>query len=932
MDELIHIETREALCAYIASHPEMSTTATVERLHAEIVAGIVVNQERAKRFAALARWLAERLADEYALGLADRSDGHVRYAAADYIGALQCYESAASRFEKLGRESDVAKTLLGAMQSLIYLGRDEQALRFAQRARRVLERESDRLRLARLDSNVGNILYRQDRYAEAREFYRTACHALVALDRRRDAAAVLTNMAVASTGLGDFEAAAREYQESRSIAENEGMSALGAEIDYNIAYLYFLRGDHTQALELYRQARRHSESINDGYHSALCDLDTAEVYLDLNLIEESIQLADAAVRGFESLGMQYELAKALTFQSIAEQRRSNISKALQLLNRSREIFKCTYSTVWCAMTDFYRANLLHQAGQKRTALKFARRAKAVFESEGLHSRRALADLLIAQIQFDQHLFKQAALALDRAVDNLSVADYPMTFFHAEYLRGKIRAAVGDPQAAYAAFARAAEFLESIRCRLGGGELKVSFLRDKLRVYEELISLALQVACEEEAKPAMFDFIERSKSRSLADRLASISLKGSHRAMSPTEEFLKIRQELNALYREIDLRLIEHRDEAVLRQSVARLESRMKFLLAESAIDERAVPGLGEWAPVRLDGLVAALGDDAQMLEYYVANQRLWTCVIGKASIHVKELGPVDPILAQLRLLKFQMLQARHRLTAISRQATLSHLQALYTGIIAPLESWIDAKHLVIAPHGPLHELPFQALHDGSSYLIDRYSISYAPSATVFVLCKRYAVKTAEESLLMGVPDANNPAVEKEINAISALLPNPYVAMRHHATEHALFERAANCRFIHIASHAHFRSDNPLFSWIRLSDSRLNVIDFYRLKLNAELVTLSGCSTGAGIVLGGDELVGLARGVIYAGSRNVLLTLWDVQDSSTAQFMEEFYKGLAEASSYAGALRSASLRVRENWPDPFHWAPFVITGYALSRFG
>jgi tetratricopeptide (TPR) repeat protein len=931
MDELIKIETREAFCAYIASHPGVNTAATVERLHAEIVAGIVVNQERAKRFAALARWLAESLDDQYAIGLADRSEGHVRYAAADYAGALRCYESAVSRFEKIGRESDVAKTLLGAMQSLSYLGRDEQALQFGERARRVLECESDRLRLARLDSNVGNILYRQARYAEAREFYCRACDALLALGRRRDASAVFTNMAVASTALGDFEAAAREYRESRSIAESEGMTALAAEIDYNVAYLYFLRGDHTRALELYRQARRHSESIGDGYHSALCDLDTAEVYLDLNLIEESIQLADAAARGFESLGMQYELAKALTCQSIAEQRRSNTSKALRLLNRSRELFRSTHNTVWSAMTDFYRANLLAQAGRKRTALKFAHRAKAVFQSEGLHSRRTLADLLIAQIQFDQHFFKQAALAVDRATGKLSVADYPMTFFHAEYLRGRICAAVGEPQAAYAAFARAAEFLESIRCRLGGGEIKVSFLRDKLRVYEELVSLAPRVTCEKEANLAMFDFIERSKSRSLAERLASISVQGLQRAMTPTEEFLKIRQELNALYREIDLRQIEHRDETVLRQSAARLESRMKFLLTESAIDERAVPGLAEWTPARLESLVAALGDDAQMLEYYIANQRLWACIIGKASMHVKELGPVEPILAELRLLKFQMLQARYGLTAVSRRATLAHLQALYTALIAPLESWIDAKDLVIAPHGPLHELPFQALHNGSSYLIDRYSISYAPSATVFALCQRYPVKTAGQSLLIGVPDSDNPAIEEEINAISALLPNPYVAMGRHTTEHALFEHAANCRFIHIAAHADFRSDNPLFSCIRLGDSRLNVIDFYRLKLNAELVTLSGCSTGAGIVLGGDELVGLARGVIYAGSRSVLLTLWDVQDSSTAQFMEKFYKGLAGRNSYAAALRSASLELRENWPDPFHWAPFVITGYALSKF-
>jgi CHAT domain-containing protein len=929
MDELTQIATPEDLAAYVASHPEFGTTATVERLHAEIVAGIVVNRERARRLAALARWLAERLGDQYALGLADRSEGHLRYATADYSGAVTCYETAADRFDRIGRESDVAKTLLGSMQSLIYLGRDEQALQFAKRARLILERESDHLRLARLDSNVGNILYRQGKYAEAREYYRKARDTLVALNRPQDVAAVLANMAVASTGLGDFDSATREYGESRRIADREGLSALAAETDYNIAHLYFLRGDHTRALELYREARRHSDSIGDGYHSALCDLDTAEVYLDLNLIDESIQLAHAAALAFERLGMQHEQARALTFQSIGEQRRSRTSQALLLLNRARDLFKSARNTVWCAMTDLYRANLLQQIGQKRTALKFVRRARTVFQSEGLPGRRALADLLIAQIQFDENLLDQAALSVNRACDGLISTDHPMTSFYAEFLLGRICAARGDSRRAYSAFIRATDFLESIRCRLSGGELKVAFLRDKLRVYEELMLLAPQVAPEKEAAAMMFDFIEHSKSRSLADRLAAISLPDAPCSATSTDEFVKIRQELNALYREMDLRQLERRDETAARQSAARLERRMKFLLTESSIDERAVPGLAEWNPVRLDDLAAALPHRSQLIEYYIARQRLWVCVIGKTSTTFKDLGPFEPVLARLRLLKFQLLQARHGLTQVGRRATQDHLQALYAALIAPIERWLGAEDLIIAPHGFLHELPFQALHDGSSCLIDRSNISYVPGATVFMLCERYAVKSPEQSLLIGVPDATNPAVEEEVEAISALLPNPRVIMRHDATQQALLEHAANSRFIHIAAHAEFRSDNPLFSCIRLGDSRLSVLDFYRLKLNADLVTLSGCSTGAGVVVGGDELVSLARAVIYAGARSVLLTLWDVHDSSTAQFMKKFYRALVDGNSYAAALRQASLQLRQDWPDPFYWAPFVITGYALS---
>ncbi len=158
--ELALIESQEALQQCLVRYPELDTPETVEQLHAEIVSGIVVDPARAQRLAAVARWLADRLDDEYARGLADRSDGHLRYASADYSGALRAYELALQRFESLGRESDVAKTLTGAMQTLIYLGRDAQAMQFADRARAIFEKEVDQLRLARLDSNVGNIFYR----------------------------------------------------------------------------------------------------------------------------------------------------------------------------------------------------------------------------------------------------------------------------------------------------------------------------------------------------------------------------------------------------------------------------------------------------------------------------------------------------------------------------------------------------------------------------------------------------------------------------------------------------------------------------------------------------------------------------------------------------------------------------------------------------
>ena len=148
-----------------------------------------------------------------------------------------------------------------------------------------------------------------------------------------------------------------------------------------------------------------------------------------------------------------------------------------------------------------------------------------------------------------------------------------------------------------------------------------------------------------------------------------------------------------------------------------------------------------------------------------------------------------------------------------------------------------------------------------------------------------------------------------------------------ATAEALRVHGEDSRFIHIATHGYFRQDNPLFSGIRLGDSYLSVYDLYQLKLNAELVTLSGCSTGLNEVVAGDELLGLVRGLMHAGAQSSLLTLWDVQDSSTALLMTHFYRELSSTGNTATSLQKAMQQLKLEHPHPYHWAPFVLTGKA-----
>src|SRR5207249_7973655 len=147
----------------------------------------------------------------------------------------------------------------------------------------------------------------------------------------------------------------------------------------------------------------------------------------------------------------------------------------------------------------------------------------------------------------------------------------------------------------------------------------------------------------------------------------------------------------------------------------------------------------------------------------------------------------------------------------------------------------------------------------------------------------------------------------------------------HATSSLLRDKGPESGLLHIATHGVYRQDNPMFSGIRLGDGYLNLYDLYQMRLNARLVTLSGCATGMNFVAAGDELLGLQRGLFYAGASTLLLSLWDVHDRSTAQLMQFFYREYLHSGEMAGALQSAMQQLRQQNPHPYFWAPFVLVG-------
>jgi CHAT domain-containing protein len=320
-----------------------------------------------------------------------------------------------------------------------------------------------------------------------------------------------------------------------------------------------------------------------------------------------------------------------------------------------------------------------------------------------------------------------------------------------------------------------------------------------------------------------------------------------------------------------------------------------------------------------------------LVEYYTVGERVVAAVVTHNEIQIISLTVVSRITGFLELLRFQLAKFRlggdysQRFAEPLLKATHAHLESLYKELIAPFRPLLKCRHLIIVPHGQLHFLPFHALRNGDEFLGDAFTISYAPSATVFSLCQAKPQSQNKATLILGVPDQRAPQILSEVQSVAGILPSPELFIGDRATGAVLRERGPECGLLHIATHGVYRQDNPVFSGIRLGDGYVNLYDLYQLKLGASLVTLSGCATGMNVVAAGDELIGLQRGLFCAGASTLMLSLWDVHDRSTAELMRLFYTNFIRTGSAASSLQTAMRELRKQYPHPYFWAPFVLVG-------
>ncbi len=789
-------------------------------------------------------------------------------------------------------------------------------------------------------------------------------------------AMLLAAVALTATSASIAPASAQPEQGAR-----DGQVPLAGRYRYTAAAVLeaVARGEGRQTLDAYQRIAADAEAHGDRLTAIRAHYAAAYTAHRLTLFQPAIEHGTQALALAAQPPPSAELTRAAlsVYVPLAYAYRSvgNAAQARRLLDEGLATAR-TAAAPEGAEAAMLRAlsRVAASQGDRAAALAYAREAvqaqEAVLAGEVPMSRRgrtaarrhaANASLVLARLLIAEHRPDEADAALAKATGyarHVGIADLDAEIFlvagqlaldrqddtravalleqgRADAERGRVARVLGEINRglthgyerlgkldeAFAAARRATALVEGVRGELQDPGLRASLLDQRQSVYQSAVRLALRLDRTDEA----FELAERSRARAFLDLLGNQAVLGKARTRGLAEEERRLRTRLAdaaALGAEDDTEAVPAPSEAAAREYRAFLE-RVRRASGEAA-------ALMSVEPVTLAEIQRLLPPGTTLLEYLVGEHDVVVWIVERASVQVRRISVARAALVT---------EVRELRAAIAEQAPIAEVerraQALHERLLGPARPAIGGARLVIVPHDVLHYLPFAALRSPAGrWLADDFALSTVPSASVLKFLGDKGAAAPDRIAAFGNPDLG-PALalryaEREARAVAERFPaTTTVLTRTDATEARAKRLGGEVGLLHFAVHGELSEQDPMGSALLLvpgdgEDGRLQVRELFGMDIAARLVVLSACETGLGKLSRGDELVGLQRAFLYAGTPAVVTTLWKVDDRASYLLMRGFYEHLATEGP-AQALRAAQRALMVDFPHPFAWAAFGLTG-------
>jgi CHAT domain-containing protein len=741
---------------------------------------------------------------------------------------------------------------------------------------------------------------------------------LFAGERNHDLVNLLNEIGVTQKNLGNYSEAIATYSRGLDLAREIHDSGGTALLSLNLAVLDNTLGEPERAVELEQEALRLARETKDRRGEAIVLESLADSYWTFGNRQRALETKQAALDAARQMGTRNQ-------QGIILKDLGDMHAVLGDLGRARQLY-----------------------------------AEALGIERDIGGRKSIASTLVALADLsvrEGHVEE----ALRSAQEGLAIAresEQPELEWTALRAVGQAEAASGLTARAIEELRASTRIINDLRANVANDMSKVAFVDRRQEVFGDLAALLVASGRAEEALEAA----EAGRARAFADLLKQRQILGkatdreAFAAVRRAEEDYQIAlaappQAAAGSTGSTASTASTVRPAAGIRGGEALVES-----ITALAVQHHELASLLTAESPAIQDIRETIGRlHATLVEYLVTDRQLLAWVVGtdgvthSATIEVSR-ERLETLATAVRTAVDEVVKAgtARPATGLTRPTTglngaLNELDRL---LIAPLARWLPAspdEPVAIIPHGPLALVPFAALRDESGRsLIERHVLSFAPAASVFSYTRdkhhRDAGATGRRALVVADPTPPEgsgleplPYAREEGRRVAARLGRRGVRLLvgGDATEAAVKREAGDFPILHFATHGLVAPDHPLASSLMFGagsgeDGYLRVDEIFSLDLTADLVVLSGCSTGLG-KLTGDGIVGLTRAFLYAGTPTVVVSQWNVSDRATSQLMDQFYSELGRGASKAQALRAAALAVRRQLPHPAYWAAFEVVG-------
>jgi CHAT domain-containing protein len=871
----------------------------------------------------------ERLKDAAALRHCRHGELALALAAGEGAGLQVDLYKLASEYDAAGQHREAVSVRLDQAAHLNVLGRPRETLEVVEALAPLVEklgRARDEARLHRVAAiaygMTGDTVRSRGLLGRAEERY-------TLLRQPIDVAKCQLERAWAYMRQEQFDVAAAELHTALRTFQRFDLPLQIAFCHRNLGIIANRQGRFNDALAETSRAREHFIALRRHDHAANCDVEIGNVAYYSGLFELAVVAYQRAERTYDSLSMGRLALISRRNQALVLRNQGLFTEALALLRVLEHEVQALGDDLELVELTFAQAQVFADRGQPGEALAMLQDALERFTALGADASAASCRLEQGWLALRQGDAAVAEQAFREAAAPL--ADRPDPLWRIDYGRGRAAELLGDAAAALAFYQKASVTVAGMRSTLASEHASSALFSQARQLHHDALRLAAQLG----HASVVLDLVEQQRALALHHQMLH--------AIIVTPE----------LRRELDLRRLHLQQLSIADAEPQAIDSALQSYI-ELILRGRHIQPSGDVArQPRLDQEVlrahldSAYSEGWLALSYTHLADEILIVSLDRAGCALTRV-PLDARLRRLidraTLPQYRWLMYHNGAPKDGSEEDSSDLTTL-SALLLPAEvraQLTPRTRLLIVPDDRLHSIPWSALRCHRQWLCERATIHVLPSLGLWEVLKARRPRSSA-ALLIGCSQFAGraddiPHVPVELSAIESLWPSEVRRLEDvEARREVLMQLAAqgmlsNVALVHIASHAQIISCQGVLAHVKLWDEDLYVDDVSALGLAGALVVLSVCHGAASTILPGEELLGLSRGLLAAGARDVMASLWETYDRGAIHLLKPFYGELLRGADPASALAYAQRTlinggraIDEALASPLFWGSYSVLG-------